>query len=171
METTSKLVRDERRPDWPAAAVAGFAAGAVLMVLDLLWSVLVVGASPWANAHRIAGIVMGPPAADATAFDAVVVAVSLAAHYALGIAFGLLLAAVVTPFGLDAAPGTAATVGAVFGVALYFVNFHAIVQLFPWLAAIRGWATLIGHVVFGVCAALLYWKLSRRPAAPGALTR
>ena len=27
-----------RAPDWTAAAVAGFGAGAVLMVLDLVWS-------------------------------------------------------------------------------------------------------------------------------------
>ena len=162
MDTTQALRREPRRPDWSAAAVAGFAAGAILMVLDLLWSVFVVGASPWANSHRIAALVMGPPAQDATGFDAVIVAVSLVAHYALGVASGLVLALVSAPLRLDATPAVAALTGAVFGLVIYLVNFHGMVRFFPWLADIRGWATLTGHLVFGVSAALLYWKLERR---------
>jgi hypothetical protein len=30
---------------------------------------------------------------------------------------------------------------------------------------LRGWATLVAHLVFGVSAALLYWKLARRGVA------
>lgn len=169
MDTTQALRRELRRPDWPAAAVAGFAAGAILMVLDLLWSVLVVGASPWANSHRIAALVMGPPAHNATEFDAAIVAISLVVHYALGIASGLVFALVSAPLRLDATPAVAALAGVVFGLVIYLVNFHGVVRFFPWLADIRGWATLTGHLVFGASAALLYWKLGHRGEVPNAL--
>lgn len=162
MDTTQALRREPRKPDWPAAAVAGFAAGAILMVLDLLWSVLVVGTSPWGNSHRIAALVMGPPAHDATEFNAAIVAISLVVHYALGIASGVVLALVSAPLRLDATPAVAALTGAVFGMVIYVVNFHGLVRFFPWLADIRGWATLTGHLVFGVSTALFYWKLRHR---------
>ena len=47
-----------REPDWAAAAVSGFAAGAVLMVLELLWAGA-TGANVWDASHRIAAILVG----------------------------------------------------------------------------------------------------------------
>jgi len=39
----------KHRPlDWAAAAVAGLGAGAILMVLDLMWSLAITGEGPWA---------------------------------------------------------------------------------------------------------------------------
>lgn len=162
MHSISTHVREHRRVDWPAAAVAGFAAGAVLMVLDLLWSIATTGEGPWATSHRIAAIVTGSQAAASTQFSVGVVAIALLAHYALGIAFGLVLAAVSSPLRLDATIGIAIVTGAVFGLALYLVNFYGIVHFFPWFADMRGWTTLAAHLVFGIVAALLYWKLERR---------
>ena len=53
-------------PDWPAAVGSGLVAGAVLMVLELLWSATVpatvsVG-NPWRISHSIAALVLGPDA-------------------------------------------------------------------------------------------------------------
>jgi hypothetical protein len=45
---------EQRMPDWTVAAVSGFAAGAVLMVLELLWSTIIQGTSPWVTSHMIA---------------------------------------------------------------------------------------------------------------------
>ena len=53
-------------------------------------------------------------------------------------------------------------IGAAFGLVIYAVNFYALAPLFPWFADLRGWSALIGHVVFGISAALIYWKLSLR---------
>ena len=53
---------EHRLPDWPAAAVSGFVAGAVLMVLELLWTTNVIGSSSWSTSHKIAAIVMGQDA-------------------------------------------------------------------------------------------------------------
>ena len=47
--------------------------------------------------------------------------------------------------------------GAVFGLALYLINFYVVTGAFPWFAELRGWSTLITHLIFGVSASLLYW--------------
>jgi ribose/xylose/arabinose/galactoside ABC-type transport system permease subunit len=152
-------------PDWPAAAVAGLAAGAILMVLELFWSTLVSSGSPWAASHMIAAMVMGPGVLQSSDFSLQVVAVALVAHYVLGIVFGLVLAAIIAPFRGDSGLGVVALVGAVFGAVLYLLNFYGMVHFFPWFVAWRGAATLVIHLIFGVAAALLYWKLERQGAA------
>lgn len=168
MELPLRSLDLERRvPNWPVAAVAGLAAGAVLMVLDLLWSSIVEGGGPWRTSHMIAPIFTGADAARSSAysFSVGVVGIALAAHYVLGIVFGLILAAIMTPLRLDSTPAKAILTGAVFGVVLYLVNFYGVARIFPWLSEMRGWATLAAHLAFGVVAALFYWKLER--TAPG----
>ena len=162
MEAMQSKQVETRKPDWPAAAVSGFAAGAILMVLDLLWSVATTGSGPWATSHKIAAAVMGPQVADASTFDAAVVAVALAAHYALGILSGIVLAAVSVPLRLDETTGKAVVTGVLFGVGIYLVNFHGVANVLPWFAEMRGLATLTAHIVFGVAIALLYRRLGRR---------
>lgn len=170
MELRRQSLHWERRaPDWPVAVVSGFAAGAVLMVLDLLWSSVIAGSGPWRTSHMIAPLFIGPDAAQAPGFDfsIPIVAIALAAHYALGIVFGLILAAIMTPLHLDTTAAKALATGAVFGVVLYLVNFHVVGSWLPWLADLRGWATLAAHLVFGIVAALLYWRLGRSATVPG----
>lgn len=155
-----------RAVDWVAAAVSGFAAGAVLMVLDLLWSALFNPEGPWRTSHMIAPIFSG--AADALQtgdyrFSLGVVATALLTHYLLGIVFGLALAAILAQMRLDTEPLQALLAGAVLGLLLYFVNFDLLTAFFPWLAQLRGLATLAAHLVFGCLAAVLYWRL-KRPA-------
>lgn len=161
MDLRMPSTRSRRQPDWPAAAVAGLAAGAVLMVLELFWSTLVSGDSPWVASHMIAAMVLGPEALQTSQFSLSVVAVALVAHYVLGTLFGLLLAAIIVPLRLGSNPGTVALAGAVFGGALYLLNFYGMHQFFPWFASWRGAATLATHLLFGITAALLYWKLER----------
>lgn len=151
-----------RLVDWPAAAVAGLAAGAVLMVLNLLWSATVSGDSLWRSSHLVAALLMGPEEALASSgFNLGVVVVALATHYALGVAFGLALAFIIVGFHWESNVGAMQIIGALFGLALYLFDFYAVAQIFPWFAELRGWPTLVAHLVFGVVAALLYWKLNR----------
>jgi len=154
--------RWQRQPDWPAAAVAGLAAGAVLMVLELFWLTWVAGGNPWAASHMIAAVVMGPDPLQSSGFSLSVVTVALAAHYVLGGVFGLLLAAIIVQFHLDSSVGMVSLAGALFGAALYLLNFYGMVRFFPWFVDWRGTATLVNHLIFGLTAALLYWKLNRR---------
>ncbi|MGB7478768.1 MAG: hypothetical protein WA924_00420 [Burkholderiaceae bacterium] len=151
---------ERRLPDWPAAATSGFLAGAVLMVLELLW-MAASSAGPWATSHMIAGIVMGPEVLQSTAFSVPVVIAALVTHYILGIAFGMILAAIIAPFHLDSSAGMVLLSGAIFGLVLYLFNFYGMERAFPWFAAMRGWSTLVAHLIFGMVAAAIYWKMER----------
>ena len=152
-------------PDWAAAAVAGLAAGAVLMVLDLLWSSIFTPEGPWRTAHMIAPIFLGTAAVGAGyTFSVAVVSIALVTHYALGVLFGLVMGAVLAQLRLDRSAGQAMSAGAIMGLVLYLVNFDLLVAFFPWLAWLRGWDTVAAHAVFGVVAAYLYWRLKRTAA-------
>ncbi len=150
---------DARTPDWAAAAASGFVAGAVLMVLELLWTTNLMGVTPWTISHKVAAILMGPAVAQSHEFSAAVVGVALVTHYVLGIVFGMILAAVMAPFHFDSSPSMAVAVGAVFGLLLYLLNFYGLARVFPWFMDLRGWPTLIAHLIFGMSAAFMYWKL------------
>lgn len=156
-----------RATDWTAAAVSGFAAGAVLMVLDLIWSTVFDPHGPWRTSHMIAPIFTGAESLPASyQFNLGVVASALAIHYALGIVFGLVIGALLVQLELDSTPGIALVAGASMGFALYLLNFELLTDFFPWLVALRGVETIAAHVVFGVVAALLYCRLKRAPREP-----
>ena len=151
-----------RLPDWPAAVGSGLVGGAVLMVLELLWSTVFNDGSPWRTSHLIAAIAMGPDALQSAGFGLAVVAVALATHYVLGIVFGLILATIVVGFRAETSTGMLEAIGLGFGAGLYFLNFHGMSALFPWIADLRGWPTFIGHLVFGLTVVLTYPLLVRR---------
>jgi len=77
-------------------------------------------------------------------------------HFALSVAYGLILSRLIarlrTPSSL--------LVGAVFGVCLYVVNMHGFTIFFPWFDAARDWITVVAHVIFGATAAAAYKALS-----------
>ncbi|MEO8187579.1 MAG: hypothetical protein ABI580_09485, partial [Burkholderiaceae bacterium] len=56
--------------------------------------------------------------------------------------------------------------GAVFGLALYVVNFYGFTTLFPWFAMARGGLSIFVHLVFGIVAAWLYKEMQRRKVVP-----
>jgi hypothetical protein len=158
-----------RAVDWVAAAVCGFAAGAVLMVLDLVWSAIFHPDGPWRTSHMIAPIFSG--AADTLQtgdfrFSFGVVAIALLTHYLLGIVFGLVLAAILAQCRLDTEPLQALAAGAVLGWVLYLINFHLLTAVFPWLVGLRGAATIAAHLLFGGVAGALYWRLKRTATEP-----
>ena len=150
-----------RLPDWPTAVCAGLVAGALLMVLELMWSASVNG-SPWAISHQVAAIVMGPETLQSSGFSLGIVAVALATHYVLGVVFGVPLAVIIAGFHYEHDAVVLQIIGVVFGAALYLLNFHAMATFFPWMAELRGWATFIAHLVFGLTVVLTYQWLERR---------
>lgn len=152
---------EARQPDWVAGAVSGFVAGAILMVLELFWSTFFLDGNPWATSHKIAAIVMGRDALQTTGFNLGVVAMALVNHYVLGILFGLVLAVIIAAFHFDSSSGMALAVGALFGAVLYLFNFYVMANAFAWFADMRGWATFVAHLIFGMAAALMYRKLER----------
>ncbi len=152
---------EARVPDWIAAAIAGFVAGAVVMVMELLWSIVVLDISPWAAPHLVAAIVMGPSALESTAFSVSVVTVALLTHYVLGAIVGVILASIIAPFHFDSSILMIASIGAMFGLVLYIFNFYGMVHIFPWFAGMRNGVTLTSHLLFGITAAIMYRQLER----------
>jgi hypothetical protein len=163
----TRLAHRGRDVDHRAAAVAGLAAGAALMVIELIAAALFGGGRPWRVPQFVAALVMGPEALQAQggAFDFTVIVAALATHYVLGVAFGLLLAEVLGLLPRAHAALTDAALGALFGLLLYVLNFHVLTAAAPWFVELRGAGTLAAHLAFGIVAALLYRRL-RRPANP-----
>jgi len=64
-------------------------------------------------------------------------------------------------------------VGALFGAALYGLNFHLLtgLGLFEWFKPLRGWDTLVFHVVGGLVAAFAYEWYAMRDREKDALSR
>ncbi|MCU6434483.1 hypothetical protein LPB67_11945 [Undibacterium sp. Jales W-56] len=153
---------ESRAPDWSAAAVSGFAAGAAIMVVEFFWSTMILNISPWAASHLVAAILMGPDALQSTGYSFGVVFAALAIHYVLGVIFSVILASIIAPFHLDSSMGMVMLAGAVFGLALYLVNFYGMIRFFPWFADMRNLVTLASHILFGITAAGMYRYLERR---------
>lgn len=111
----------------------------------------------------IAAIVMGRgvlpmPGGGPPTFDFGVFAVAMLVHSVLSVLFACVLAAIVNRMTL----WTALLAGAIFGVALYIVNFYIFTAVFPWFAMGRTWVTVFSHVSFGIAAAWTYRALAGR---------
>lgn len=149
-----------RQADWTAAAIAGFGAGGILMLLELIWAT-VQGPDRWAVTRMVAAMVMGWEVLQTSGYDLTVVIAALAVHYILGITFAMMLAAIIAPFQLDSSIGLVTLVGAAFGVLLYVLNFYGMAEAFTWFTELRGWPTLFAHMIFGASCALFYRMLER----------
>lgn len=147
-----------RTVDWSAAVWSGMISGAVFMALEMIMVPLFLGGSMWAPPRMMAAIVLGegvlPPPAT---FEFGIFMVALLVHFALSIAFALVLALLIARLGFAAA----LAVGAAFGALLYLVNFYGMTALFPWFAMARNWVSIFAHVVFGLVAAWVYVRRAR----------
>jgi hypothetical protein len=148
-----------------AAILAAIIAGAVFLVLEMAMVNLIQGESPWAPPRMIAAIGMGegvlPPPAT---FNAGIVAVALAIHFALSIVLAIILAWGISRFELGMAASIIA--GSVFGLAVYFVNFYGFTALFPWFAMARGTIGIVAHAAFGAVAGGAYRTTEARSVSP-----
>lgn len=151
---------EARLPDWAAATAAGFGAGGILMLLEIIMAAA-TGRDPWLMSHMIAAMVLGWDALQTSGYSFGIVAWALVVHYVLGMAFGVMLAALIAPFHFDSSAGMALLAGAVFGLLLYVLDFYGMSSAFTWFRELRGWSTAIGHIVFGMSAAYIYLKLER----------
>ena len=144
-----------------AALVAGIAAGSIATAVQIgLWW---IDSAPVADllardTRLTAAIVMGQGALDdRTAPTLGMLAVATLIHFALSIAYALVLATLIR--GLRRA--SALLAGGVFGLALYAVNLYGFTALFPWFAVSRGWITALTHLAFGLVLAATLVALRR----------
>jgi hypothetical protein len=151
------------RTYWSDGVWAGLVAGAVFMMLEMILVWVIKGESPWAPPHMMAAMILGegvlPPSSAYAPFDVGITAAAMAVHGPLSIAYGLVGAWIVHRLDL----GLAVLVGAVFGWAIYIVNFLIVAPvLFPWFGMARGGISIFAHVVFGAVLTGSYIALRRR---------
>ena len=146
----------EQIVDWRAATVAGLIAGSIFFVLQMIGRAFLVGGSLWIAPRYIAAIVLGeevlPPPAT---FDLGIFVVAFVVNLVLSVAFALILAAIIHEWEL----WFGVIVGALFGLALYLINYYTFSRFFPWFFPIRSWVDIMAHIIFGALAGGIYEAL------------
>ncbi|MFJ4291197.1 hypothetical protein ACIP1U_15630 [Cupriavidus sp. NPDC089707] len=148
-----------RRPDWRAAVFAGLAAGGNFLVMEVAATVI-LGGTLWVPLRMTAAILMDHDVLTrAAGFEPGVMLVALAVHCALSVILALVLAAVMASFSFDSSFGMATLAGVIFGLIVYWIDFYGMTRVFPWFTNARGAASLVTHLMFGLVAAVTYWRL------------
>jgi hypothetical protein len=136
----------------PGVLEAGLAAGGIALAAMSAVSVTAYDESPWKLPRMMAAIVAGPGVLEpADEFDAAIVALGLALHFALAVLYTTALASVLRDVRREAAP----LAGMAFGMLLYVANLHGFTALFGWFEEMRTADTFVAHVLFGLLAASL----------------
>lgn len=150
---------------WWAGAFAGIIAGVAFVMLEMALVRMVHGESPWGPPRMMAAMVLGkgvlPEPGIHAPFSMSIIAVAMMVHMMLSIALGLIGAWLIHRFDW----GQALAIGAVFGLAIYVVNFYLIAPAaFPWFGTARNATSAFSHAMFGAVLGLAYVWL-RRPKA------
>lgn len=150
METTPRRER-EQLVDWRAAVIASLVAGLVFLLIQMIGQAMIVGGSVWLFPRYVAAMVMGESVLLGDLSLAVIL-VGLLVHFVLALIFGLILAAIIHEWELL----VGIIVGALFGLALYAINYYTMNRFFPWFYPIRNWLDITAHVLFGLTAGAIY---------------
>lgn len=161
MTTASPRMR--QLVDWQAALWAGLIAGAIFLLVNLFVTPLVIGGNAWVMVRLFASIILGegilaPPAT----FDLMALLVALITHFALAVAYSLLIAYIIHRGGLIAG----ILGGALLGLALYSINFYTLTFFFPWFFAMRSGVFVAAHLLFGALAGGIYEALEVETFVP-----
>ena len=147
---------DRREFDWAAAGWAGFVGGAALLLMEMLLRPLVMGGTPMDFVRMVAAMAMGESVLpEPGRLTTLVFVGAMAFHLPLSLLYSRILAGIIHRWH----PGAAVAFGVLFGAALYAVNFHLLIGLFPWFVHIRDWVTVMAHLVYGGLVALVYKEL------------
>lgn len=141
----------EQLVDWRAAVIAGLVAGLVFLLVQMIGQAMIVGGSVWLFPRYVAAMVMGESVLLGDASLAVIL-VGLLVHFVLALIFGLILAAIIHEWELL----VGIIVGALFGLALYAINYYTMNRFFPWFYPIRNWLDITAHILFGLTAGAVY---------------
>lgn len=95
-------------------------------------------------------------------FDDTVMITAMMIHMALSAVLGVLGACLLRGAGI----GHRLVLGAVFGLAIYVLNFYVITPFaFPWFVMARNWISAFSHIMFGVVIGMAYVALRRSRVA------
>lgn len=158
----STKVKMRQVVDWRAAVWAGIISGIVFLLINMLLTKFYVG-SPWVIVRLAASILMGTQVLQPSAnFDATIFGAALFVHVPLSIAFASVIAVILHRWGLL----VGIIGGAIFGLALYAINFYTFSYFFPWFFPMRSWIMAVSHLVFGACAGGIYESLEVEKFVP-----
>lgn len=142
--------------DWSAAIWAGIVSGVVFLLLNVFVLPVFVGGNAWVSLRYAASIVLGPSVLPPpSTFGLPVMIVAVLVYLVLAVAAAVVLAIVIHRWGLV----VGILGGALFGLALYFINFYTLTFIWPWFFALRSWTLLLLHVIFGALAGGIYEAL------------
>mgnify|MGYP003382062582 CR=1 FL=1 len=153
VNTTLRLIMD-----WRAAVVAGLVAGSLTMLLWMILFSTVTGGALWTPFHHTAAILLGQDAL--TPSGTIVPQIILTGAFVqlvLSIFYAVVLAFIIHRWGLV----VGIVGGALFGLALYIINYYTFSALFAWFYPLRSWIALVGHIFFGATAGGIYEALER----------
>lgn len=151
--TSSRMTRMRQVVDWRATIIAAIAGALIFLLAIAILLPATTGGSLWAFYRYIASILLGegilPPPAG---FDLRVVLVGTLIHLVLSLIYGAILTTILHRWGLV----VGLLGGAVFGLAVYAINFFTFTLLFDWFYLLRSWPILLAHVLFGAVTGLIY---------------
>ena len=149
------------RLNWKPAVTSGVVAGVVATAAQIFLWLVFTDALPgifYRDARLTAAILLGqgvlPPPAT---FDWKVMMVATIIHFAISIAYSLILARFLSR--IEMTPSLIG--GSIYGLMIYTVNMYGVTAIFPWFSEARDWITVVAHVVFGVSLAGTYKALTR----------
>ncbi len=144
--------------DWRAAVLAGLIAGLLTMLLWIILLAATTGGSLWTPFHHVAAILLGEGVlTPSQTIDWQVVIAGLVIHMFLAVLYAIILAFIIHRWGLV----VGIVGGALFGLALYAINYYTFTALYPWFYPLRSWIALVGHIFFGAVAGGIYEGLER----------
>ena len=135
----------------------GIGAGVIAVVAQLvLWwlAQMPLAETLFRDARLTAALFMGSavlPPPSTGQWDVLLVAALI--HFALSIAYALILTLIFARLGGRLRTWPALIAGAVYGLVIYGINLYGLTAFFPWFAAARDWVTLATHLVFGFALA------------------
>jgi hypothetical protein len=146
-----------RTAHWGMAIVAGIIAMIVFTIVEMAFSWAIRGTWPWTPLETFGAIVRNviTPGMPATAGVGTAAAGS-ALLLVLGVLSGVIVAAIVHRLGML----TAAIVGVAFGLAMYAIDMYGFARVFPSLAGLRDWMSVLAYVIQGALTAGLYKVLT-----------
>lgn len=146
----------QKNVTWRAIPIAGFVAGAVFLVVNLVLTPVYLDVDASVIINYIASLALGKDMLTDDTSPAII-AVAIIVHGILSLAFTLVIAIVVHRWGLT----VGIIGGAILGLSIYAINLYTLTLLFEWFFAINSWVLAVSHLAFGVVAGGIYELLDR----------
>lgn len=135
---------------WRAIPIAGLAAGTVFLLVIMILTPVVMDVEPTIILRYFGSLVLGTDILLKD--DILTLVVGIIVHYALSIAFTVLIAVVIHRWGLL----VGIIGGGIMGIAIYLLNLYFFTVLFEWFFAINSSVLLLSHILFGATAGGVY---------------